>query len=291
MDDDSAARPVPAGRRVAAAGRPGRPRFRQRLEQPAPADDLVLVVAPGRSGQPSGRCGWRWVIIRAGPVREQVGDALRAAAVQVDRQVRRRARPVAGAQAGEREQPVDPRVQPISGRSAAGAARVMPAGGAAAAREGGDRGEQVTQPQRPQHEESRSGSAQLRARSSRSSSTPPAHGSRSPPAGPGRRPPTAATSAGALSLASAGGLYCSVRPSKKRRVHATGDEQRDADLAGGLGGQRAREADHPELGRAVGGGVADGLDAQGGRAGDHATASCAADAVARRGRRRPCRSG
>ena len=61
--------------------------------------------------------------------------------------------------------------------------------------------------------------------------------------------------------ASAGGLYCSVR--RRRGACSFRPESAVyADLAGGLGGERPGEPHHPELRRAVGGRIRDGLDPQ-----------------------------
>ena len=80
----------------------------------------------------------------------------------------------------------------------------------------------------------------------------------------------AAVSAGSLSIGVRARRYCGSRSSKKRGPHAARDQQGHPDRAGQLGGERPGEADHPELRRAVRGGVADRLDAQGGGDGDDA---------------------
>ena len=75
------------------------------------------------------------------------------------------------------------------------------------------------------------------------------------------------------------------------RGHAARDEQGDADLAGGLGGERPGEPHHAELRRAVGGRVRDGLDARASTRRSRPCRRSPAGAGAPPGPRRRCRSG
>jgi hypothetical protein len=180
----------------------------RRLEQPAPAGGLVLVVAPGglaAEGDEGARLG-----------AAQQGGALRPAAVQVDghigiagdRRQRGGQRPhavdvVHGV--GGVAQQLDDRRQ--RGRSQEHALVVGKRAGKAAQRRDG--GEQVAQPQGAQDDEphGQDGSVSTAMTSSRSST----------PAGRLRAKTTAwAISDGSARRASAPGLYCSGRPSKKR---------------------------------------------------------------------------
>ena len=253
----------PAGRRAGAApGRRGRPGCRTRpaagtsgppraRRRPSrgpsrcPASGLAKAQQPARAGGSSSRCD-------CGPAPVQVDRHL--AAADRDPASRARSRPVRC-----RHQPVDAADQ-VDQRGQPGRARPAPAPVAG------------TRPAAPRS----AGTAVARSPTPSARSTR-ITGTRSPAR---RRPPVsrtaqpggwesanmiaAAVSAGSLSIASGPGPVLRVAVVEERGPHPARDEQGHPDLTGQLGGERPGEADHPELRRAVRGGVADRLDAQGG---------------------------
>src|SRR3954447_3328352 len=219
-------RPAPCGRRRAGvqerravAARAGRGvqvecrrigRDAGLVEQPAPARDLVLALAPVRpAGHPERDQP-------AGPRAPQQRRALRPAAVQVHRDVGavrlRRKRGRHRGAALDVDDPVDRAVEQRRERLEPRGREQQPPVVRERRREGAQRrhrGEEVAEPERAEHDEpaghGQDGSVGTAITSSRSSTSGGRLSANTTPA---------AISPGGASFASGGGLYCSVRPSK-----------------------------------------------------------------------------
>ena len=207
MDDRDAARPPrPAG--TASDRSDGSARHAVVAEQPAPATHLVLLLVPGRAvGMPGLGVGERPQLRRVGGPQQPV--RLRAAAVQVDRHLRRLDPPGRRGQAVGRHAP-GRRRRPA--RSAASARRARPAPGRGP-------GKRPAAPRRAGTAVARSptpSARRTRITGTRSPSRRAMTSSRTAhPAGWLSANSTAsATLAGSLRIASGPGLYCSSRSSK-----------------------------------------------------------------------------
>ena len=239
----------------------------------------MLVLAPGRPvDQPGQAVGEQ----RARARGEQEPGALRPPPVQVDRVVRAEPGPggrcpVEAADAVEVDHPVDepergePPAHRRGRREHERPVRVRPA----QPPQRGHPGEGVPEPEGAQHEQGRPRARGRHGQDDSPEDTTTSSRS-STPAGRDRANTTAsATRSGSQQVGVGAGPVLLGPAVEERGAHAARHEHGDADLAGGLGGQRAGEADDAELGRAVGGGVADGLEPEGGGDGDDPAAAAA----------------